>query len=174
MDYYRIATCVPQDCSLLTKVMYRTIKWCFASRTESCWLKLVWSEFYLSMWITYWIFLDENTMLWKTNRMLHVIRKQKKNQNKPKPRTAQTSAMLSTSVFSFNNLERIDHRAPEQLKNCEGIPSNIPFSHSRSSKIYAPIFPHKFHHQKLIARVKFLYQYISSLLRSRGTVFASW
>lgn len=34
-------------------------------------------------------------------------------------------------------------------------------------------FPRKIHHQKLIARVKVLYQNILSSLRSRGTFFAS-
>jgi len=50
MDYYRIATCVPQDCSVMavTEVMHRTVKRCSASRT-CCWLKLVGSEFFLSM-----------------------------------------------------------------------------------------------------------------------------
>jgi len=88
-------------------------------------------------------------------------------------KTAQTSSMLSTSVFSFNNLGRNDDIAPEWLKNWEDIPSDIFSSHSRSNKIYAPFFFYKIHHQNLIASANFLDQNILSSLRSRGKFFAS-
>lgn len=146
MDHYRTDSCVPQDCSLVPGVLCWTLKRGFASRTR-CWLKLVRNEFCLPEWITYWIILDAFESKYDAAQY----------QVTSWGKTAQTAAMLLISLFSFSNLEIIDYRASECPKQLRRHSLYISSSHSRSNKIYAPFFfPHKIHHQKLIARVKVL------------------